>query len=289
MYVRFWGTRGSIATPGPQTTHYGGNTSCVEVRTDDGTLIVLDCGTGARELGWHLVRTAARPIRLHLLLSHTHWDHIQGFPFFEPAFLPDTDLQVYAPRDFHHGLEAALAGQMQYPYFPVSLAELRSRRHYTALAEGGFEIGDVRVDTHYLNHPAPTMAYRLSCGGATLAPPVPAVSVFPRQEVAGGQHRPESDRNAGAMLGRHLIAVRFYLVDDRLTQRSVEGREQEKRTLFHKRDFVNARDRKAVQRILTFSENQSRAKNPVCREVDVNVDPRKSSQPPWLMISAGKR
>jgi ribonuclease BN (tRNA processing enzyme) len=233
MYVRFWGTRGSIATPGPQTAHYGGNTACVEVRSDGGTLIVLDCGTGARALGGHLVRAEARPLRLHLLLSHTHWDHIQGFPFFEPAFLPDTDLQVYAPRDFHHGLEAALAGQMQYPYF-----------------------------THYLNHPAPTMAYRLSCGGATLAPPVPAVSVFPRQEVAGGQHRPESDRNAGAMLGRHLIAVRFYLVDDRLTQRSVEGREQEKRTLFHKRDFVNARDRKAVQRILTFLENQSRAKIP---------------------------
>src|SRR5919198_6122772 len=79
MYVRFWGTRGSIATPGPQTTQYGGNTSCVEVRTDDGTLIILDCGTGARELGLHLLRTEPRPLRLHLFIGHIHWDHIQGF------------------------------------------------------------------------------------------------------------------------------------------------------------------------------------------------------------------
>jgi phosphoribosyl 1,2-cyclic phosphodiesterase/FixJ family two-component response regulator len=169
MYVRFWGTRGSIATPGPQTTHYGGNTSCVEVRTDDGTLIVLDCGTGARELGWHLVRTAARPIRLHLLLSHTHWDHIQGFPFFAPAFLPDTELHLYAPRGFQQSLEEALAGQMRYPYFPVTLDDLRSRIRYTQLEEGCLRIGRVRVETQYLNHTAPALAYRLSRGRTTIA------------------------------------------------------------------------------------------------------------------------
>jgi phosphoribosyl 1,2-cyclic phosphodiesterase len=115
MYVRFWGTRGSIATPGAQTARYGGNTACVEVRADDGTLMILDCGTGARELGLHLLRSAQRPLRLHLLLGHTHCDHIQGFPFFEPAFLPDTELNLYAPRDFQHSLEERLAGQRQAP------------------------------------------------------------------------------------------------------------------------------------------------------------------------------
>lgn len=169
MYVRFWGTRGSIATPGPQTSHYGGNTSCVEVRTDDGTLIILDCGTGARELGLHLLRSEARPLRLHLLIGHTHWDHIQGFPFFDPAFLPDTELNLYAPRDFQHSLEKALAGQMQYPYFPVKLADLPSLIRYTELEEGSFWVGNVLVETQYLNHTAPTIAYRLSSGGTTVA------------------------------------------------------------------------------------------------------------------------
>jgi phosphoribosyl 1,2-cyclic phosphodiesterase/ActR/RegA family two-component response regulator len=169
MYIRFWGTRGSIATPGPQTTQYGGNTSCVEVRSDDGTLIILDCGTGARGLGWHLLRSEARPLRLHLFFGHTHWDHIQGFPFFDPAFLVDTELNLYAPRDFQQSLEETLAGQMQYPYFPVKLDDLRSHIRFTELEEGFFEVGNVRVETHYLNHTAPTIAYRLSSGGTTIA------------------------------------------------------------------------------------------------------------------------
>lgn len=169
MYVRFWGTRGSIASPGPQTTHYGGNTSCVEVRTDDGTLIMLDCGTGARELGLHLLRSEARPLRLHLFIGHTHWDHIQGFPFFAPAFLPDTELHLYAPRDFQQSLEEGLAGQMQYSYFPVQLDDLRSRLHYTELGEGFLGVGNVRVETQYLNHTAPTIAYRFCSGGTTIA------------------------------------------------------------------------------------------------------------------------
>jgi phosphoribosyl 1,2-cyclic phosphodiesterase/CheY-like chemotaxis protein len=169
MYVRFWGTRGSIPTPGPQTSHYGGNTSCIEVRTDDGTQIMLDSGTGARELGLHLLRSQERPLRLHLLITHTHWDHIQGFPFFAPAFLPDTELHLYAPKDFQQSLEEALAGQMQYSYFPVKLAELRSRIHYAELEEGVFWIGDVRVETQYLNHTAPAVAYRLSHSGTTIA------------------------------------------------------------------------------------------------------------------------
>ena len=86
-------------------------------------------------LGLHLLRAHERPLRLHLLISHTHWDHIQGFPFFDPAFLPDTELHLYAPRDYQQSLEKALAGQMHYAYFPVKLADLRSRIHYTALGK----------------------------------------------------------------------------------------------------------------------------------------------------------
>lgn len=169
MLVRFWGTRGSIASPGPNTATYGGNTACVEVRATDGTVIVLDCGTGARELGLHLARTMPQPIRLHLFIGHTHWDHIQGFPFFVPAFLPGAELNIYAPLGFQRSLEEAMAGQMEHSYFPVKLRELRSRIHYTELDEGFFRVGDVLVETQYLNHTAPTIAYRMSSGGATVA------------------------------------------------------------------------------------------------------------------------
>ncbi len=169
MYVRFWGTRGSIAAPGDRTARYGGNTSCTEVRTPDGTVIVLDCGTGARELGLHLTQTHKPPIHLHLFIGHTHWDHIQGFPFFVPAFIPGVELNVYAPLGFQQSLEEAMAGQMEYSYFPVKLRDLRSRIHFTELEEGFFRVGDVLVETQYLNHTAPTIAYRITSGRTTIA------------------------------------------------------------------------------------------------------------------------
>src|SRR5947208_801856 len=114
MRIRFWWTRGSLATPGPTTLRYGGNTSCVEVRTADGTLIVLDCGTGAHGLGRALAASGERPVRGHLLITHAHWDHIQGFPFFALLFAPGNEWDIYAPGRLGPAIEATLAGQMQY-------------------------------------------------------------------------------------------------------------------------------------------------------------------------------
>ena len=125
MRIQFWGTRGSLARPGPATLRYGGNTPCVEANGPDGTLIVLDCGTGAFDLGQHLVATRPGPIRGHLLISHTHWDHIQGFPFFAPLFVPGNEWDVYAPRGRGRRLEETLAAQMEYAYFPVSAPPVR--------------------------------------------------------------------------------------------------------------------------------------------------------------------
>lgn len=169
MLVRFWGTRGSVPAPGPGTSKYGGNTSCVEVRLDDGTLIILDSGTGIRELGTTLLRPDVQINRLYLLIGHTHWDHIQGFPFFTPAFLPKFELNIYAPPGFQRSVQDSLSGQMQYSYFPVKLQDLSSRIHYTEVEEGFFRLGDVLVETQYLNHTAPTLGFKISHGGATLA------------------------------------------------------------------------------------------------------------------------
>ncbi len=168
MQVKFWGTRGSIATPGPGTVRYGGNTSCVEVRTQGGTLLVLDAGTGLRPLGEALAAQGDAANHGHLLIGHTHWDHIQGFPFFAPLFKAGNQWDVYAPRGFGASLRETLGGQMQYTYFPVSLDALGATIRYHDLVEGGFTITDARVTARYLNHPALTLGYRLQADGVAV-------------------------------------------------------------------------------------------------------------------------
>jgi phosphoribosyl 1,2-cyclic phosphodiesterase/ActR/RegA family two-component response regulator len=166
--IRFWGTRGSLATPGPTTLRYGGNTSCVEVRTADGTLIVLDCGTGAHRLGQALLASATQPVGGHLLITHTHWDHIQGFPFFAPLFMPGSQWDLYAPGGRGHHLEATLAGQMEYTYFPVTLEQLGAAIRFHDLIEGQLSISRAHIVTHYMNHPALTLGYRLEADGVVI-------------------------------------------------------------------------------------------------------------------------
>lgn len=168
MLVRFWGTRGSIAKPGPDTFRFGGNTSCVEVRSDAGTLLVIDCGTGAHDLGQALMQERPDGMEGSLLISHTHWDHIQGFPFFAPFFAPGHSWDVYGPSGLSGSLRSVLSGQMQHAYFPVTLDQFAATIHYHDLSEGTFRLGDVTVTTHHLNHPALTLAYRLQADGATV-------------------------------------------------------------------------------------------------------------------------
>ena len=136
MRVRFWGTRGSIPTPGPTTLRYGGNTSCVEIDPGDGSHIVIDCGTGAAALGAALMRAGERPLRGRLLISHAHWDHIQGLPFFGPLFVVGNEWDVYAPHGFLQSVRDTLAGQMQHTYFPVDLEQLGATIRFHDLTEG---------------------------------------------------------------------------------------------------------------------------------------------------------
>lgn len=164
--VQFWGTRGSIPRPGRETLRYGGNTSCVQVTSPKGALVILDCGSGAHDLGRELLAKATGPLRGHMLISHTHWDHIQGFPFFAPLFVRGGHWDIYGPAGLGQSLRETLAGQMQYSYFPVTLDELGASIRFHDLAEGSFEIDDIRIKTRYLNHPALTLGYRLETDNA---------------------------------------------------------------------------------------------------------------------------
>ena len=166
MKVRFWGTRGSIAKPGSTTARYGGNTSCIEVRSSRGTLVVIDCGTGSHGLGQELV--AEGVTRGCLLIGHTHWDHIQGLPFFAPLFAPNNEWDVCGPKGLSGSLRETLAGQMESTYFPVALEELGATIRYWDLLEGTFHIDDIQISTRHLNHPALTLAYRIQADGASV-------------------------------------------------------------------------------------------------------------------------
>jgi phosphoribosyl 1,2-cyclic phosphodiesterase/CheY-like chemotaxis protein len=166
--IQFWGTRGSIAKPGPSTARYGGNTSCIEVRSARGTLVVIDCGTGGHSLAQKLIADAPNPLRGNILISHTHWDHIQGIPFFHPLFMRGNEWDIYGPKGVRESFREVLAGQMQYTYFPVTLDECGAKIRYHDLVEGAFAINDIKVSARYLNHPALTLGYRLQVDGATV-------------------------------------------------------------------------------------------------------------------------
>jgi CheY-like chemotaxis protein/phosphoribosyl 1,2-cyclic phosphodiesterase len=168
VYLRFWGTRGSIATPGRSTIEFGGNTSCVEVVTNSGVRIIFDCGTGARVLGAHLMAHGPKPLAATILLSHTHWDHIQGFPFFAPLFVPGNRFTVCAPKGAMSTLPEVLSGQMEYTYFPIELTQLGAQIVYRDITEGTHEMGDIRVSGQLLNHPAIAFGYRVQADGASL-------------------------------------------------------------------------------------------------------------------------
>jgi phosphoribosyl 1,2-cyclic phosphodiesterase len=169
MKIRFWGVRGSIASPGPKTVRYGGNTTCIEIRTDDNELLILDAGTGIFPLSQTLL--AEMPLTANVLLSHTHWDHIQGLPFFVPNFIPGNTLRLHGAFDpiSGNGVEQAMSVQLQYSYFPVREAELKARIEYvTLMPEESLRIGSATITPFMLNHPVINFGYRIEAGGKSV-------------------------------------------------------------------------------------------------------------------------
>jgi phosphoribosyl 1,2-cyclic phosphodiesterase len=169
MTIRFWGVRGSIATAGEHTARTGGNTSCVEVRAGD-QLFILDAGTGLRALGAALAKTGA-PVDAKLLLSHFHWDHIQGFPFFAPAYAPASTLAIYGPERaaVRGNVRAAMEAQMRAPHFPVGMDAMRAALSFHALPSGAtVTLGAARVQAAAACHPNGCLAYRISYAGRSV-------------------------------------------------------------------------------------------------------------------------
>jgi phosphoribosyl 1,2-cyclic phosphodiesterase len=164
--VHFWGVRGSIATPGKETVRYGGNTSCVEMRVG-GKLLIFDAGTGLRVLGKNLL--PYMPVEAYMFFTHSHWDHIQGFPFFTPAFIPGNCFHIYgavAPNGAT--MKQRLSDQMLHPNFPIPLQGMRSDMKFHNLHPGDvIELDDIRIETAHLNHPSTAIGYRVTWQGGT--------------------------------------------------------------------------------------------------------------------------
>ncbi len=168
-FVRFWGVRGSIPVPGPSTVLMGGNTSCVELRAD-GEIVILDAGSGIRNLGLALAREFQdRPIDVRILITHTHWDHIQGFPFFIPAYNPNNKVQILGYEGARKGLLSTLSSQMESPYFPVSMRQMPSNIEVKELREFEFSIGQLRVQAIFVNHPGLCLGYRIYTSAGSVA------------------------------------------------------------------------------------------------------------------------
>jgi phosphoribosyl 1,2-cyclic phosphodiesterase len=169
MKIRFWGVRGSIPSPGAHTQTYGGNTTCIEVRPDDDTLIILDAGTGIFPLAQPLLRRM--PVQANIFITHTHWDHIQGLPFFTPLYIPGNTVRIHGARDVvtGAGIERVMEVQMQYSYFPITATQVAKGIEYVTLdPEQPITVGSATITPMMLNHPVTNFGYRIDADGKSI-------------------------------------------------------------------------------------------------------------------------
>ncbi len=185
MRIKFWGVRGSTPTPQRENLRYGGNTPCVEFRSDGGALIIVDCGTGLRTFGKALIEEfGKRPIRAHVLISHYHWDHIQGLPFFRPLYEKGNEFHFHSLPVPKASLENTLKGQMMDPYFPVGMTTMRSKWTFVEIKNSPFTLEDFTVQFRRINHPQGCLSFRIENNAKSV--------VYATDNEPGD---PESDRN----------------------------------------------------------------------------------------------
>jgi len=226
--VKLWGTRGSIPVPGREASRYGGNTTCIELRAD-GELIVLDAGSGIRPLGVALKQEfQERPINLSLLITHAHWDHIQGFPFFKPAYDPKNEIRILGFDGAGATFREIMTEPMRSPFFPISMRELSSKMEVTKLTEMKFSLGKVDVHAAFVNHPGVCAGYRLftSTGSVAFLPDHEPYEFF--LHAAAGQpltpeHAREIARNEHARLVQFLRGSEILVLDSQYTDKEYQS------------------------------------------------------------------
>lgn len=268
--VRIWGDRGSMPVPGPDTVAFGGNTSCLEIRCGR-RLIVIDAGSGVRGLGDWLVRNELKngPIDADVFITHTHWDHIMGFPMFTPIYVPGTTLRIRGPVNFEdETLEQIIGAQLSYRYWPVRQDELAAKIRYESLKETELDLGDgVVVKTKYLNHPVLCLGYRVEYEGkafVTAYDHEPFINLFPTDPAdpdydeavareGEAAAREENERVEAFFRGAEL------LVHD--TQYTAKEYKAGKQGWGHSsyEHAINAANRAGVKRLLLFHHDPNRS------------------------------
>jgi phosphoribosyl 1,2-cyclic phosphodiesterase len=199
MQVTFWGVRGSYPVPGPDTVRYGGHTSCVEVRSEEGGCLILDAGTGLRGLGQKLAgeQGEAPSWQYHVILSHVHWDHIQGLPFFQPAYMPGTRVAIYALRAAADELQQVIGGITRHEFFPVPLEAVPAEFAFHEVTLGKpFSVADFELRPIALNHPFGAVGYRIDGDGTSLAyvsDTAPFTGLLHKQHFLAGPETPSDE------------------------------------------------------------------------------------------------
>lgn len=267
--VKIWGDRGSMPTPGPDTVEFGGNTACIEVRCGK-RLIIIDAGSGIRQLGDSLMRTdfPKGPISADIFITHTHWDHIMGFPMFTPIYVPGTELRIRGPITYEDDpLEKVIGSQLSYRYWPVRQEELAAKITYEQIKEATFDLGDgIWLTTKYLNHPILCLGYRFEYRGrsfVTLYDNEPFRNVFPT-DPADPQYdeyyaregeeaaREQNEKIQGFMAGADLLVH-----DTQYTAKEyVAGKVGWGHSSFE--HAINAGHKAGVKRLLLFHHDPNR-------------------------------
>jgi phosphoribosyl 1,2-cyclic phosphodiesterase len=217
VQITFWGVRGSYPVPGAATVRYGGQTSCVEARSSSGETVIVDAGTGMRALGNKLLGEAAGPMHHHVLLSHVHWDHIQGLPFFSPAYIPGTKISVYALLTAAEELNDVIGGITRHEFFPMPLEAVPANFEFHQVEPGHeLSIGDFKVMPIALNHPFGSVGYRLDCDGSSWAyvsDTAPFDQVLHKQHFLKGPEPLSDDDRLALSAMREALVQRITNVD----------------------------------------------------------------------------
>ena len=267
--IKIWGDRGSMPVPGPDTVIFGGNTSCIEIRCGK-RLLIIDAGSGIRSLGDWLVRNELKngPIDADIFLTHTHWDHIMGFPMFTPIYVPGTTLRIRGPVNFEdETLEQVIGSQLSYRYWPVRQSELAAKIAYQSLRETELDLGDgVVVKTKYLNHPVLCLGYRIEYEGkafVTIYDHEPFVNLFPTDPAHPDYDKAIAEEGDLASREENARIEAFYKSADLLihdTQYTAKEYAAGKQGWGHStyEHAINAANRAKVKRLLLFHHDPNR-------------------------------